>query len=661
MKALLKYRIKSVLPALIVGIVVLIAAVVFVFVDFRILQNGPFGHDCGTLFLDRLSSNLMVLPYLLLALAIWMGMVLTKDYGNKERENFLDALPCKRSTRFLASIMPGVLYFLLTAIVLSIAICISHSVSYEYFRDMNMFSPYFEDVMECDSLGNALLVIWNSIISALMIFLATFFAGVVSRNKLVSVFILMAICLFSVLVPEVKYGVLADISIYHDAEYAYDTFFIVYSDMWPKIITVGALSVMYGILSYIVAVKLKRESGKLIVNDVCERIGIIIAGIYGAFLVRFAMKVGEVNTAMVIIVMIMTFVIIVYGLNRLVTGKGKYGFLNTSLIVMLLLTGCGNAKFPGDIYEHKLVYRGIEHVEMFKELFMQTSIKDYMYEMEGLEEGDVRISISPEKIIEKYAEENNREVVEVSKEEWREFSRIGINNQDEFRYVIDNEIIYIENSEGKIVKDRACLLLSRCEDLKTILLESDNELLYEVLLEIDNSVIEQVESKSVNFPGDVRGVFNCHVWAMFDGVGIGSTSDFTWNEAEYLLDLQKMDGFNTEYGASNDSGDSLSLMYDGEPGDENIDFMSVNSVMLDMYGKDGKLKEFRLVVFDSLEEIPVRCKPTIENCLLNLGCTKDDVAEFFANLPDKDTKVGNLKCSVDKMQGKYKIIKLYSE
>ena len=113
MKALLKYRIKSVLPALIVGIVVLIAAAVFVFVDFRMMNNSPFYIDTGTFFLERITYNLVFLPFALLALAIWMGMVLTKDYGNKERENFLDARPCKRSTRFLVSLLPGVLYFIL--------------------------------------------------------------------------------------------------------------------------------------------------------------------------------------------------------------------------------------------------------------------------------------------------------------------------------------------------------------------------------------------------------------------------------------------------------------------------------------------------------------------------------------------------------------------
>ena len=661
MKALLKYRIKSVLPALIVGIVVLIAAVVFVFVDFRMMNNSPFYIDTGTFFLERITYNLVFLPFALLALAIWMGMVLTKDYGNKERENFLDALPCKRSTRFLVSLLPGVLYFVLCGIVLNIAVCISHSVSYEYFRDMNMISPFFEEIMECDRVENALLVLWHIVLSGLMVFWGTFFAGVVSRNKLVAVFIVMAMCLFSIFVPEVKYGKLSDVFLFPDSEYVFDTFFVIYNDMWPKIITMLALCILYAVLTYVVAVKIKRESGKLIVNDVCEKIGIVIAGIYGALIVRFVMKTGEVNTVIIIVAMVLTFGIIVFGLSKFVAGKGKYSFLNASLIAVLLLSGCGNAKLPENVQEQVLVDRGTKEVLVLKELFLQTSVKEYMFEQEGLEEGDERISISPEKVISKYAKENNRETIEVSDEEWKEFYYIGIANQSEFKYVIDDEVIYIENSEGKLVNNRGYLLLSRCEDVKNVLIESNNEAVYEVFLELDNNIIKQIENKDNAYPAASSSAFNCLTIISSNQMAIINHFDWGWSEPEYLVELQKMDGFSIECGAINEVGDSLCLFYSGELDDEQIDFIPVSTVRLDMFGKNGELNELRLVIFDELEIIPVQCKPTIENCLLNLGCTEEEISEFFKDIPDKNGKIGNLTYSVDKMQGKYKIIKIYGE
>lgn len=661
MKPLIKYRFKSIFPALIVGTLVLIASIVLIFLDFRMANSSPFAIVTGTFYLERISINLFFLPYLLIALSIWMGMVLTKDYGSKERENFLAALPYKKSTRFVLDIMPGVVYYLVLGIFLSAAVCISYSISYDYFNEMNMMSPYYDEIMGIDTIGNALMCIWHIVLGALMVFLCTVFAGVISRNKMVTVFIVLSFCLLPVFVPAIKYGRLSDLLEGYDTYDIGDSFFVVYSNLLGKIIVMMVLSIVFAVLSYVTAVMIKRESGKLIVNEICERIFIVMAGLYGAVIISYVMNTEEMGWGIIIVAMVLTFAIIVYGLNKLVAGKGKYNFLNSVLIVMLLLSGCGKMELPKDIQEPISVYRGTKEVMKLREIFAQTSVSEYIDEQEDLEKEFERISISPEKITEKYAMENNRELVEITKEEWKEFYIKGIEGQDKYRYVVDDEIIYLETSDGKIVKNRAYLLMSRCEDLKNLLVETDNECVYAVFEELDNSILKQVENKSTAYPAASSEAFNCFTLQGCEGLRIMNNPEWTFEEADYLKNLQKMDGFSIACGACNDSVDSLSLYYRGELDDEQIDLWPVSCVRLDMFGKDGNLNEIKLIAFKNLEKIPYQCEPTIKNCLSNMGYSESDILEFLEVIPDEDGSVGDITFSVDTLQGKYKSIKIYSE
>ena len=95
--ALLKYKIKSVFPALIFAAVALVIFCGLLFVESN--EFTLYNIEYGTYYLNRFVNNLFYMPFVLLILAIWLGMGLTKEYGSPEKEGFIGSLPYKKSTR----------------------------------------------------------------------------------------------------------------------------------------------------------------------------------------------------------------------------------------------------------------------------------------------------------------------------------------------------------------------------------------------------------------------------------------------------------------------------------------------------------------------------------------------------------------------------------
>ena len=132
MKGLVKGKIKSILPMLIIGAVSLLASVILVFVNTRDIRFYDTNDNCITYFMERIFLHLYWLPFVLIGLAIAMGMVLTKEYGNPEQEAFVAGLPFKKRDRYLATVLPGLLFFVVFTVVLVVAVIISHSICFLY-------------------------------------------------------------------------------------------------------------------------------------------------------------------------------------------------------------------------------------------------------------------------------------------------------------------------------------------------------------------------------------------------------------------------------------------------------------------------------------------------------------------------------------------------
>ena len=346
MKTLLKYKIKTILPALIIGAIVLAGAVIMVFVDFS--EFHPYENWFGTFFIERIAGNLSWLPYALLPLALIMGIILTKDYGGREREEFLKGLPYRKNTIFIASILPGVVFFLVFLVVMIIAIVISYCISYQHYSEINMLSSNYELIMKMDSLGNAVLHIVQVMLTILMLYFFAVFSGVVSKLKIIPILILAMICLFPMIVPEAinimaknyfdtelpMYAAIKNYSgltgMFYNSEQVYFFNCLYTYFLYPveRTVTSGIIMVIFAVLSYVMAVKADRIQGKIVAGKVTEWIFIGVAGIYGACLVPIFGFAEKLNFGVIIVLMVVVFVLVAGGISRFINGKGKYNYLN---------------------------------------------------------------------------------------------------------------------------------------------------------------------------------------------------------------------------------------------------------------------------------------------------------------------------------------------
>lgn len=346
MKVLLKHKIKSVLPVLAFGGLITIAAVLLMSIE--IYEINPYEIEFGTFFMDRVSSNLTIIPLILVPVAVSLGIILTQEYGDREKEDFLSAIPIKSGQRFMACILPGVIFFIVFGIALLIAVIVNYEISYDYYSEINMMSPYYEIISKMDGVGNAILHIVQITLSMLMIFFITVFASVSARNKMISVIVLAAICAFPIYIPEavnnittgyfnIKMPLHDEITncasigaMIEEGSYIYvgeiPCTYFEYST--GKTIVSGGLLLIFAILSYLYAVKLDRLNGKIMVNKTAEVIFIITAGVYGACIIPTFRNMENMKFGILAVTMCIVFAVIEIVLYRFITGKGRYSYLN---------------------------------------------------------------------------------------------------------------------------------------------------------------------------------------------------------------------------------------------------------------------------------------------------------------------------------------------
>lgn len=340
MKALLKHKIKSVFPALIYGGVVMVASVVLTFI--QINQYSIYELDFGTFYMERLSNNFLLIPVALVPIAVAMGMILTQEYGKRDQEDFLGGLPYKRNVRFLISILPGVIYFLAYGLIVSVAVIISHSLSRGEFEEIYLMSSNYETLMQMDGVGNALLRIAQITLTLLSLFFTTVFASVTGRNAVVTILIMVGIPVFPLIFCNAV-GQVADIPMLTDIErytglsglfdepyFISDGYewYVSYESSLERTIVAGISIIIWCLLSYYFATKSDRLYGKLVVSKILEKIFVFMSGIYAACFSIYIIENFDFNTEIKLIIMILVFVAIEIALYKVITGKGKYDYLN---------------------------------------------------------------------------------------------------------------------------------------------------------------------------------------------------------------------------------------------------------------------------------------------------------------------------------------------
>ena len=342
MKAILKYRLKAARPALIAGLVILVASVIALFVDF-----GGNTDRFGTFYMFRMYTNTFGLPIILMLLSVWLGMILTSEYGDKNTEDFFSGLPVKKKDRFLVSVMLGFGVLLVMGIMSVVAVCISHNVSYAQFAKINLRSEDYDIIVKLDGLGNAIARMVQMYMFAFFFYFIAVFAGVSSRDKKVAVLIIVLVLLFPLVFGEIiglleklfstEMTVIKDLIEYGSSyqlldtnAYCYinDTLFVCYENLLESIIVAGVMAVVFAILAFLMATVVNRNYGKIVIGKALEKLFIVVIGIFAAGMIPMLLDVSNFDIGIVLVIMVAVFVLIVFLLHKLIYKNKKYSHLN---------------------------------------------------------------------------------------------------------------------------------------------------------------------------------------------------------------------------------------------------------------------------------------------------------------------------------------------
>lgn len=344
MKAILKYKIKLTLPLFIIGAIVLVISSVMILQRETVF---PFNNYYETFFTNNLVNSMEVIQIVYAIIAVITGIVVTGEYRNKDVENFLSALPCKKSSRLVISIMPGIVFFIGSCLILMAVSAISYSIHFNYYSEINMLSHIYEELCKADSLGNGWMYIIQNTLTWLMIYMITVFVGVISRNIIVAGVVLLGIAVMPTYIPGVINNIMwetcfAEIPFYEEITHiggisyafsevsvidAYDLSYVYYAYMIERAVFSGVMFVFFVVITYIVVLKTDRTYGKLVAGRFMERLLIVMAGLYGAFILPM-FRAGIMDIEMIVFLSVFIFVVLEFVLFRFVSSSGKYDYLN---------------------------------------------------------------------------------------------------------------------------------------------------------------------------------------------------------------------------------------------------------------------------------------------------------------------------------------------
>lgn len=344
MKAIFKYKVKLIFPLFITGAIILIISSVMILQRENVF---PFIGCYETFFTNNLVDSMEFIQIVYAVIAVVMGIVVTGEYRNRDVENFLSALPCKKSSRFLISIMPGIVFFIVSCLILMAVSAISYNIHFNYYSEINMLSYNYEELCRADSLGNGWMYIIQNTLAWLMIYMITVFVGVISRNIIVAGIVLLGIAVIPTYIPGVINNIMwhtcfgeipfyqaithiggisyafSEVSVINAADFS----FVYFEYMIERAVFEGIMFVLFAVITYIVVLKTDRTYGKIVAGRFNEKVLIVMAGLYGAFLLP-VFRVGIMEPKVLIIATAVIFIILEVILFKIAGGSGKYDYLN---------------------------------------------------------------------------------------------------------------------------------------------------------------------------------------------------------------------------------------------------------------------------------------------------------------------------------------------
>lgn len=339
-------------------------------------------------------------------------------------------------------------------------------------------------------------------------------------------------------------------------------------------------------------------------------------------------------------------------------------------IVFIFLTGCaqqddfiGSAvhntdvklgsynEMPKDI-ETDMMVVGVKSFEDIYNAFNTTFLADY------IEMDERTFDIDMNSYLGDYIAENNLKSASMPKEDYVKLVSGNQESWKEYQIVIDNDLVYIVNSDKVVMEECSLMLFSKNTEVKEALISAGYENLYKMFEIYDAEILSDIESSKMPFC--TSSALCCEIVVNFYGTHFYENATRVPAATKYLTELYQNDSWMIQHGGVNDVCESISLLYtdDDYTIDENDEFDYVN-IRMDLYGKDGELKEVKLTYESVLNVIPETCRFTLTECLTKLGCNEAEINSFFDKIPQKSGNIGKLHFITDEVNRDNKVIKLY--
>ena len=228
---------------------------------------------------------------------------------------------------------------------------------------------------------------------------------------------------------------------------------------------------------------------------------------------------------------------------------------------------------------------------------------------------------------------------------------------NEYKLVTDNDLVYIVNSDNEVMEGYCLLLFSKNTEVKDALTVAGYENLYKIIEINDAKILSAIGTSKIPFYNISTSY--CEMVANLYGMHFLKNSAVIPAASEYLTKLYQNDCWIIQHGGTNDVCDSISFLYTDEYIINDEDEPYYAYMRMDLYGKDGGLKEVKLTYDSVLDVIPPNSRFTLTECLVKLGCSKDEINSFYDKIPQKSGNIGKLHFITDEINNDNKVIKLY--
>lgn len=281
------------------------------------------------------------------------------------------------------------------------------------------------------------------------------------------------------------------------------------------------------------------------------------------------------------------------------------------------------------------------------EAIMESSMGEYAYIDEVYDNFEIDIEL----YVQDFAEKNNKEMITLSDEDRRKWINEDETFWEDYHWVLENDVMYVENDKGQIVDDESFVLISKNEAIKEALISNGYEWVYDIFKFCDDLTMAELENDKFFSPYYyyAERLDQCIVFCSATRISICMTDVYIPIGAEYLVELCQRDGWEVKYVGVNESCESLTM----------TNYLEGTDTRVDLFGKDGVVKEIKFTYDKALNTIPDSAQSTIIECMKALGCSDDTIAEFLKQMPNESGNMDNLFYTLEEVDEDNKSLKIY--